>query len=450
MNIDNLGISPLAGLCTYEEAQRPGIGVERNVELLRRYNFVMSRLNLVLAAHLPATPEWEVKGAISLHLWLDAEHATSLRSRISEMREPPLHLDQVPDDRLEALMEEVIRAGSTLELLVGVYRVVRGDLVQSLRKHLADTNPLADHPTRRALRLILLEEEETLTWGETAISALSRSAADGQTVLAFEKHLRAFLEAAGGLYGDLHPSGQALPTARWDGAPYQMDVVPRRDARFRDPFNRAARVDDYYTDDSLPFEERVMAMMCKRLREMDVPEWMGPILFKTSGKPWEYYRDVSRQLWDEARHAMMGEVGFIRGQVPFYRYPVDFRTSNALNLEFSPLEAHTVLWAIEQSQMPRKTGKRYEWTIARDGKDNLAVTFQDYDWADEVLHAQIGRRWLEADYENAEAMRNAGSAIQERLVAVMERLAERSAQVPWWPALLDDLRSGSPELEAVR
>ena len=49
--------------------------------------------------------------------------------------------------------------------------------------------------------------------------------------------------------------------------------------------------------------------MCKRLREIDVPEMMAPILFKTHGKPWEYYRDMSRQLWDEARHAMMGEVG---------------------------------------------------------------------------------------------------------------------------------------------
>ena len=29
--------------------------------------------------------------------------------------------------------------------------------------------------------------------------------------------------------------------------------------------------------------------------------------------------------------------------------------------------------------------------------DGLATYFQDYDWADEVLHAQIGRRWLKPD-----------------------------------------------------
>ncbi len=53
-------------------------------------------------------------------------------------------------------------------------------------------------------------------------------------------------------------------------------------------------------------------MLFKRLREIDVPEMMASIIHQTPGKPWNYYRDMSRQLWDEARHAMMGEVGFRR------------------------------------------------------------------------------------------------------------------------------------------
>ena len=52
-------------------------------------------------------------------------------------------------------------------------------------------------------------------------------------------------------------------------------------------------------------------MLFKRLREIDVPEMMASIILETKGKPWGYYRDMSRQLWDEARHAMMGEVGFV-------------------------------------------------------------------------------------------------------------------------------------------
>ena len=53
-------------------------------------------------------------------------------------------------------------------------------------------------------------------------------------------------------------------------------------------------------------------MYYKRLREIDVPEMMASIIAETPGKPWGYYRDMTRQLWDEARHAMMGEVASSR------------------------------------------------------------------------------------------------------------------------------------------
>jgi hypothetical protein len=109
--VDNLGIPPLAGVCTYERAARPGLGVEQTTAFLKRCNYVLRRLHETAAAHLAATPEWEVKCALGLHLWLDAEHCSGLRARVSEMREPPLHLDDAPDERLRAALEELLRAG---------------------------------------------------------------------------------------------------------------------------------------------------------------------------------------------------------------------------------------------------------------------------------------------------------------------------------------------------
>lgn len=121
------------------------------------------------------------------------------------------------------------------------------------------------------------------------------------------------------------------------------------------------------------------ALFYKRLREIDVPEWMAPIIYKTEGKSWEYYLDLSRQLWDEARHAMMGEVGLYHDGVPFYKYPVDIESSMSLNTEYEPLEAHIILWGIEQSLMPRQTGKAYELIVAEQSSHPLAPMFQDYD-----------------------------------------------------------------------
>ena len=103
-------------------------------------------------------------------------------------------------------------------------------------------------------------------------------------------------------------------------------------------------------------------------------------------------RDMSRQLWDEARHAMMGEVGFVALGLDWRKRCTPTQLVAGLNTEWTPLERHAVLYFIEQGLMP-KTGKRYEWEVAKEPVLPLMATIQDYDWADEVLHAQLGREW---------------------------------------------------------
>src|SRR5918912_1021911 len=93
------------------------------------------------------------------------------------MRSPPPGMDAAPDEALDAWLEEVRHARGTVELLTGVYRVARSELAAAYRRHFAATNPLVDHPTRRLLRFVLLEEEDALEWGERALQALLR--ADG-------------------------------------------------------------------------------------------------------------------------------------------------------------------------------------------------------------------------------------------------------------------------------
>ncbi len=437
VEIDNRGIPPLAGICSYEEAARPGLTVDETVARLKRYNYVLRRLQEIGAAHLPSAPEWEVKCAFSLHMWLDSEHASAIRARIAEMREPPLHLDDVPDERLEALFEELIRARGTAELIAGVYLETRAALVVAVAEHMQLLNPLFDHPTYRLLRAVLREQEEVLSWGLTANEALV-TAADREQVDQFRAHVRAYLSAAGGISGMEEPlAASALSEPRWDGLPYEMDAEPRRDDRFVDPFNMTARIDDYAADESLPADERTWALAYKRLREMDVPEMMAPIIYKTRGKPWAYYHDLARQLWDEARHAMMGEVSLVSLGIPFYAYPILITFSTTLNLECTPLEAHAILWNIEQSQMPQ-TGKRYERLIAELNGDDFFTALQDYDWADEVLHVQIGRRWLPPRDEVSDLV----DEIESRLAGRGDPYAERSSGGEWWPEFVQRARKG--------
>ena len=118
-----IGVPPLAGLCTLEEAARIGYSVDESVARLLRYHWIEKRLAEVCAARLPTTPEWEVKGAFALHQWLDIQHADMLRNRIREMRHPMPRLDSAPDAQTEQEVAGLGRATNTLELLEELLRI---------------------------------------------------------------------------------------------------------------------------------------------------------------------------------------------------------------------------------------------------------------------------------------------------------------------------------------
>ncbi len=432
----SLGILPLGGIAGYDEARRPGLSIERNLTLLKRYAYIERRMMDIAIAHLCATPEWEVKCALSLHCWLDAEHATVFRERVAEMREPPLHLDAVPDGALGAFLDEALFAQDTVELLVGLYKVIKPALVSAYRRHLAETNPLADQPTCRHLRWLLTEEQDMIAWGDAALAALTTDAALAERAASWAAHLDAYLHAAGGIWGDAHTAeDDTVPRARAT-SPFDVDLIPRRDERFTDIYNFGSFVDAIAYDATRPAQERTLALMFKRLREMDVPEWMATIIAQTPDKPWPYYVEMARQLWDEARHAMMGEVGFESMGVDWTTLPVPITNSYAINTRLTPLERHAFLYAIEQHLMRREGGKRSEWETAIAAGNPLMATFQDYDWADEVLHTQIGRRWLVPEIGDRDAVARCAEHAREKIQEAFasEPHLRQDTKTNWWPA----------------
>jgi hypothetical protein len=418
------GIPPLAGLVGYAEASRSGYSVDEAAQRLWRIAYTYRRLHAIGVDALPATPEWEVKCALGLGVWLDAEHALAFERRVNELRHPSVDVGTPPDDRLAVLLDEIAGAADTAELLTGVYLVARGALVDELKEYLATSNPLADHPSMRIVEPALRDETRALAWGRAAVDAIGGEARE------WRRHLHDV--SAGAPVAVLRSGDGARPRA------------VRRDERFRDPYNESADIDRYCEDPARPADERAYALAYKRLREMDVPEWMAPIIADAAGQPWELIVDLSRQLWDETRHAMMGEVALERQGVPFHSFPVPIEASMALNTRFTPREAHLMLWKIEQDLMAADTGKKHEVEIARAHGDPLLTTFQDFDWADEVLHARTGRRSVVAEFASREAAEAAGDDVIERYEEVAEELRAHSAQAEWWPQFVAAMRRGAP------
>jgi len=146
---------------------------------------------------------------------------------------------------------------------------------------------------------------------------------------------------------------------------------------------------------------------------------------------------MTRQLWDEARHAMMGEVGFASLGLNWPKLiMVNSTWSRSLNTLLKPKERHAVLYFIEQGLMP-KTGKRFEWEVSREAGVPLSATFQDFDWADEVLHARIGRDWYIRDMPSPAEAVALGDTCWSKVSLGWTRWRDEglTAHRNWWPDL---------------
>src|SRR4051794_17533256 len=159
------GLPTLAGLATIAEAARPGLGVEACVARLKRYHYAFLRLHEILTARITAEPIYELKTGFSLHSYLCSEHVQALRSRVGEMREPPLGLEETPHQGLQVLFDEILAAPTTEALLLGLYEIALPGLDAALERHLRDTNPLTDAPSVRILRFARLELADMLDFG---------------------------------------------------------------------------------------------------------------------------------------------------------------------------------------------------------------------------------------------------------------------------------------------
>jgi len=428
-------LPPVAGITTLEEAMRIGFSIEDCVARLKRHHWAFRRLHGILIDRLTAEPVYELKMAFSLHAHYCADHAAAWRKRVGEMREPPLGLDVVPHAAREVFFDEILAAPDTGALLAGIYEHALPALRNALQAHVAGTNRLVDHPSFRLCRFALIEIEEMIAFGQEAVPRMLTSSRRAELTSWFVL-LRDLLTLAGSLDGSTESSNTTPPRLH-SASPPAYDRRPRRDERFPDPYNMGVHAEAFLYDEQYPADAKTLMMYYKRLREIDVPEMMASIIAETTNQPWEYTVDMTRQLWDEARHAMMGEIGFIRAGVDWRRFVrVNFTWSLALNTQLGPLERHAVLYFIEQGLMPR-SGKRFEWETGVASGDPFAAMVQDYDWADEVLHARIGRDWYVKAIGDPRQAIEYGDKCWSRVLIdwASYRRAGLTQHENWWPAL---------------
>ncbi|MDF2960504.1 MAG: hypothetical protein K0S39_2239, partial [Paenibacillus sp.] len=365
-------------------------GVEKNAKALQRYRFIHEGLLRTAAGHLPAREDWNLKAALAKHLYEDAEAVDLLRKRITELRTSPAVLNHEPDAALSLLMDELIQARNDLELTAGIYTVIKPAMLRTYKKHMTDTQQIVDQPTIRILRTLIADLEDQISWGGEMVSHLESSGVYPDGAAEFTAKLTEFLTSAGDIDG-LQGKTTALPY-RWRSYDaYKLPLKSVRDPRLMGPVTWARTSVANPPDD--PVLKSLYAKMRVRQEEMTAAELIAGVIYSQKNMPWEFYKDLARHLWDEVRHALFGQAALESEGLDWMSQP-QYTSDYDVNAPKIPGAQYTWLSiGIEEGAMKRP-GKAGEFEFCRDeAKHPLMTQFQDYDWADEVVHAHLGRKW---------------------------------------------------------
>lgn len=364
-------------------------GVAENAKKLLRYAYIHQELMFVQCAQLPSLQDWELKQGISRHLYEDAEAATALRERIVDMRTSAALLGKAPDPFVQLFFEELIHAKSDLELAAVLYGFVKPKLLDIYRKHVKETQQIVDQPTIRMFRQIIADLEEQVVWGADILEHLQSKETADRDVQGFVDFLKQ-LEQLGGGFDAEGEKSKTYPDKQRSAKPYTMVTNIVRDSTMGPAVNQRASMGIAFEN---PDEQLLVDMMRVRQEEMVACELIASVIYLQKNMPWEFYHDLARHLWDEARHCMFGQAALEAANYDWRSRPqfagdYDLIVPKMVEMRYAWLSI-----GIEDAQMKRP-GKVAEFEFCKHtAKHPLMTQFQDYDWADEVNHAAFGRKW---------------------------------------------------------
>ncbi|MCC6728465.1 MAG: DUF455 family protein [Chthonomonadales bacterium] len=353
--------------------------VEQSAAIHQHYFSLEFELFTTLAGAIPLFGDLDAKCGLSHHLHSAMLRTRAIRDRLSDflMREP----------EKQVLVEwanftrHLMAAPTPGALLSALYRVIRPAQLAAYEAHHRLTLPVNDAPTREMLAMHLPLLREDLAWGSAHLAARDAAGADGPDA-AFEQALRAHFRALGGPMGVERPEDAPEPER------YPAWSTPS--AMALDGFELLSA--DRYTLPGWP-EYEAIPTAYTHFTELPVIDIVGTIVFdgRAAGLPFEFFADFTRQLWDEARHTLMGMERLQAFGVDPRRVPIPVG-HYAVWANIGLLHRLASLTQVGEacSFAPKRAWVAAAW--AR--RDPLSALEHEYDIVDERTHVMFGARWI--------------------------------------------------------
>ena len=340
-------------------------------QVLTRFHFISRAVALACGGWIAATPRLDTKAALARAAWQQTLAGDAFRERVFELRYPNRFLEEGADAPLIRVVEAAIDAPGADAFLAGVAEEVLPDYARRLAAFLAETDELDDGPTVRIVRQALADVEEQ----QGALGHAPRGTRPG------------VLTPGHGPPRCTRRWRRSCPRpARRSASPSSRGATTRTSRRASTGPTRSCRAIPYGEGVALQVRSAV-----SHLNEVWAVDTAGAILHGLAPElGWEWIRDAGRWTYDEARHMLMGKRrleawGLPAGHIPLGGYIYEACAGQ------DPLYRLGMLGYFETKNIGRKRERAAAFHAMG---DTTSETDMEFDWADETLHAEYGRRWL--------------------------------------------------------
>lgn len=353
-----------------------------------------SRLHFCLARTIAGALIWigpfELKVELAHHLYQHADACRHLRQRLRELRVSEMRLNAPLPGPFNVLSEELLLSDGAIEFIAGCARVVK-QLLDDTERYAADTDSLLDQPSLRVLRVIRIDLADMIAWVNEVEAAALKAGDDPNTVASAKDH-------AGRILVWLRKGEEedpSFPLRRSQKGPYTRPIACNRDDRFP-VFTHTRRYDasDFLDQNKLPtrFEAQRLELLRVQRDELDAIETFANIFFDLGDQAeFDLLFLLGRLVWDEARHAEMGQrnlerLGFEPFSVPCGVIGINVRSPLPPEASFAQISIFGELSQIGEL-------KRLSEACRKKG-DLIGSRSFDFTHADELMHLREGRKWL--------------------------------------------------------
>jgi Protein of unknown function (DUF455) len=365
-------------------------------EVLARFFYLERAVTVAAAGWITRMHRVESKAALARLSWQSALTADALRERVFELRYPQRLLLEGTGAPLIRLFDAAVNAPSQLAFALGLRDVLLPALRDGYDRYLAISDELADGPSLRFVDLARREKIEHVAALDMVVAA---EPSDG---LAFEVGARwaatmdERMVALGGITREVPDGGVDIGVGAdgvfGEGRPFTLPDEPARDDRFR--------LCGFYwpdiLDPSIDYGDHLTLQLraaVSHLNEAWAVETAGAVLQSLADElGWEFVREAARWTYDESRHMLMGRERLRAWGLPEAGIPLSPFIYEACR-DQDPMYRLGMLGYFETKNIHKKPQRARAFD---DMGDDASRRHMEFDWADETIHAEYGRRWLKA------------------------------------------------------